>query len=129
MRTRVLFVDDDSSLREALAELLPTAYGVEIVCAGSLRELAALRRTALACDLAILDVNMGAGEPSGLEVRKWLLDAGFKGKVVFLTGHAKDHPLVDQAVHLGGAAVYEKPIGVLTLIKLIEESRAARAAG
>jgi hypothetical protein len=41
----------------------------------------------LNCTLAILDVNLGAGNPSGVDAYRWLKQERFVGRVVFLTGH------------------------------------------
>jgi DNA-binding response OmpR family regulator len=61
-------------------------------------------------DLAILDINLGAGSPSGLAGYRWLREHEFAGRVVFLTGHARSHPLVAEASEIGDAVVYEKPM-------------------
>ena len=56
----------------------------------------------LAARLAFLDINLGAGQPSGLEVQRWLAAKGFTGKTVFMTGHGDGHPLVAKAQQLEG---------------------------
>ena len=46
-----------------------------------------------------------ARRESGLDAYRWLRQFGFRGEVVFLTGHAAHHPLVEQARALGKAKV------------------------
>jgi len=118
---RVLLVEDDSTLLELTADLLETC-GVESVGVASLAELRARASEALACDLALLDVNLGAGEPSGVDVFRWLRERGFAGRIVFLTGHARLQPLVAQAA-AHGVEILDKPIAPATLIALAEAGR------
>jgi DNA-binding NtrC family response regulator len=118
MTTSVLVVDDDADLREVLGgsiELL----GHGCVTAASLAELMEKREEAVRCKLAILDINLHADAPSGLDVHRWLEHEGFTGTILFLTGHARTHPLVIAACE-SGARVVEKPIGLKELRGLID---------
>jgi FixJ family two-component response regulator len=116
---RVLVLEDDADLRFILRELL-SLMGVEkCVDAGSLEELQRQRDEALGCELALLDINLGAGVPSGLDAHAWLKQKGFSGKIVFLTGHAHYHPLVRQALELSNVQVLSKPIESKVLMALV----------
>ena len=116
---RVLVLEDDADLRFILRELL-SLLGVETcVDAGSLEELQRQRAEALGCELALLDINLGAGVPSGLDAHAWLKEKGFSGKIVFLTGHAHYHPLVRQALELSNVQVLSKPIESKVLMALV----------
>jgi DNA-binding NtrC family response regulator len=110
MPLSVLLLDDDQDLREVLGELL-ALLGVGCVQAHSVASLVSQREAALRCAVAILDVNLGAGVASGLDAYRWLRDEGFAGKVLFLTGHARGHPLVASARD-SGVEVMEKPIDI-----------------
>jgi DNA-binding NtrC family response regulator len=110
IRTDVLFLDDDEDLRAVFYDLT-AQFGKSCLIARSHSELVDLGERALACDVAILDINLGPNAPSGMDSYRWLKQRGFRGKVVFLTGHAESHPLVREARQLGGAEVFEKPIG------------------
>jgi FixJ family two-component response regulator len=72
----------------------------------------------------MLDVNLGADQPSGLDALEWLLRQRFPGEVVFLTGHGQSDPLVQRARKMGIATVMEKPIGLPQLSALLEDRRA-----
>lgn len=115
----VLLLDDDDDLRDALADLVPLLTGQRCLSLRSVAELMARRQEALACATAILDINLGPGQPSGLDAYAWLEREHFAGRVVFLTGHARSHPLVARAAAVGAARVYQKPIGIPELRELL----------
>jgi CheY-like chemotaxis protein len=116
---QVLFLDDDRDLRDVVCELVPL-FGAECIAVGSHAELLAAADRALASDLAILDINLGPGAPSGLDSCRWLRDQDFRGRIVFLTGHASSHPLVEEARKLCTAQVLAKPITPDRLQSLLE---------
>jgi DNA-binding response OmpR family regulator len=107
-------LDDDADLLESLAELLQD-HDCRCLVARSLAELKALGPSVLAADVAVLDINLGSGEPTGIDAYDWLMSQSFAGRLLFLTGHAHAHPLVARAEHLQRATVLDKPIdgGVL----------------
>jgi FixJ family two-component response regulator len=115
----VVVLEDDEDLRSILCELLSLSGAEQTVSAGSLAELQRQRVEALGCGLAILDINLGAGVPSGLDAYRWLRDNGFAGRSVFLTGHARAHPLVREALELAHVQVLSKPIESRLLLSLL----------
>lgn len=118
---RVLLLDDDEDMRNSLADVF-THFGVELcVCVGSLAELEARQAEALSCQIGILDVNLGPGQPSGIDAFGWLQRCGFAGRLVFLTGHACAHPLIVQAIRLPNVNLFQKPINLDSIRRLIEE--------
>lgn len=119
----VLLLDDDEDLRNALSELIALLTGHRCLALASVAELKARREDSLACDIAILDINLGADQPSGLDAYDWLSREHFAGRVAFLTGHAHSHPLVARAATLGDARVYGKPIGSDELCDLLGAPR------
>jgi DNA-binding NtrC family response regulator len=121
----VLFLDDDDDLRETVADAL-TGVGVPSFTVGTFAELRQHADRALSCRLAILDVNLGTSQ-TGVDAYEWLRRLGFRGMVVFLTGHAKDYPAVAAASRIGDARVVEKPISLATLRTLVEEGSRASA--
>ncbi len=117
----ILIVEDDIELLDSMGEFVETICGGEALKASSLDHLKAEAGRLNGCRLAILDINLGAGKPSGLDVQVWLRENNFKGKVVFLTGHAKGHPLVQKAQSVGDAVILEKPVSVQTLSDLVDQ--------
>jgi DNA-binding NtrC family response regulator len=117
----VLLLDDDPDLRTILGELFnsngATCFGV-----GSLEEMRELGAKGLSCDIAILDINLGAGRPSGLDAYRWLQAQSFLGRIVFLTGHARSFHGVAEA-HALGVKVLEKPVSTAGLVNLLSETK------
>ena len=113
-----VLLDDDTDLLEILSELLKERH-FRCLLARSLAELKALGPEVLAADVAVLDINLGAGQPSGIDAYDWLLGQGFAGRLLFLTGHAHAHPLVAQAERLNRATVLDKPLDGQVLLDRI----------
>jgi DNA-binding NtrC family response regulator len=113
-----VLLDDDADLLDILSELLEQR-GCRCLLARSLDELKALGPEALAADVAVLDINLGAGQPSGIDAYDWLLSQGFAGRLLFLTGHAHAHPLVARAERLNRATVLDKPLDGQVLLDRI----------
>ena len=86
----------------------------------SYKELVALGNKVLACDAAVLDINLGPSQPSGIDAYEWLRNQGYTGRIVFLTGHASTHPLVIQAQTIGDAEIFSKPIDPDHIRSIIE---------
>jgi DNA-binding NtrC family response regulator len=113
-----LLLDDDSDLLEVMADVL-SAYGWLAVTARSVAELHALGARALATDVAVLDINLGPSRPSGIDAYDWLQAQNYHGRILFLTGHARSHPLVERARHLRRATVIDKPTSAEALMNQI----------
>jgi CheY-like chemotaxis protein len=122
---RVLVLDDNADLRELLGELL-TLSSASCVTAGTLKELEAKEREAVACDLAILDINLGENEPTGVDACRWLHAHGFGGEIVFLTGHAASDPRVREAAAMTQARVLTKPLEAARLTELLATAAGVR---
>jgi FixJ family two-component response regulator len=104
-RSSVLVLDDDDDLRDALEDVLGV-LGRDVVLARSVDDLVRDKDEVLRRRLALLDINLGPGVPSGLDARDWLRSQGFSGKIAFLTGHLRSLPA--RGNH--GARVLEKPV-------------------
>ena len=121
MLESVLLVDDDEDLRAAMDEALHRLGVRRLIGAGSLRDVEDQREVALECQLAVVDINLGYGEPTGIDVVQWLEDQGFAGRVIFLTGHGSQDPRVQRAASLTHSRVASKPVTTAKLRDLIEE--------
>jgi FixJ family two-component response regulator len=116
----VLFVEDDEDLRELFVLMVEAFLQRRCVGVGSYEELVAMGEQALKCGTAILDINLGSNRRSGLDAYAWLRQKGYMGRIVFLTGHASNHPLVVEANRLGDAAIFTKPVESERLRALVE---------
>ncbi|HEY0275535.1 MAG TPA: response regulator, partial [Paenirhodobacter sp.] len=84
---KILLVDDEVDLREALAEQLVATDDFEVFEAGSGAEAVEKAKAGL-YDLVVLDV--GLPDTDGRELCKKLRKLGVKCPVVMLTGHDTD---------------------------------------
>ena len=116
----VLYVEDNDDLRELVVELVTAVLKHRCVGVGSYEELVGLGDEALGCSIAILDINLGPNQPSGIDAYRWLRDKGYSGRIVFLTGHARTHPLVVEAQRIGDAQIFSKPIEPDRLRSIVE---------
>ena len=125
MLDAVLFVDDDEDLREVMQDILVRIGVQRVFTAGSLRDVQRMRDDALACQVAIIDINLGPSQPSGVGVFEWLEREGYAGRIVFLTGHASNDPRVREAASVAGSVIAAKPLTVSELQKLLGALRQA----
>jgi CheY-like chemotaxis protein len=125
---QALVLEDDADLRTLLCEVLEFA-GVECcLAAASLGELMRLPG-APASELALLDLELGPAQPSGIEAWRWLRSQGFSGRAVFLTGQPRVHPLVSAGVRgLPGVEVLAKPVDAEALLRLVGDAGASQPA-
>ena len=106
----VLFVDDSRDICEVIETMCQSLQEVECVCASSISAVQERAAQVLRPSLAILDVNLGPDEPSGVEIYRWLKGKNYRGKIVFLSGHARMDPQVEEAARISGVDFFEKPL-------------------
>jgi len=113
----VLVVDDDDSIRKALARLM-RSVGLNVETFGSADEfLAREPHPGPAC--LILDIRMpGSG---GLDLQKELAASGSTLSVIFITGHGTI-PMSVQAMKAGAVEFLEKPFDEQILIDAVQEA-------
>jgi FixJ family two-component response regulator len=101
---RVIVIDDDLSVREALESLLQSV-GLEVAAYGSVSEfLTAPPAEGAAC--LVLDIRLpGQG---GLDFQRSLSNAGIHLPIIFITGHG-DIPMSVQAMKGGAVEFLTKP--------------------
>jgi FixJ family two-component response regulator len=121
----VFVVDDDPSVREALAGLL-RSVGLEVRSFGSTQEfLQSKRSDAPGC--LVLDVRLPGR--SGLDFQRELAESGIHLPIVFITGHG-DIPMSVRAMKAGAIEFLTKPFHdqeLLDAVQLgIERDRARR---
>lgn len=121
----VLLVEDDEDLILATSELILILTGAECIKTNGLDAVIANKDLIFSKNvfLAIIDINLGFGKPNGIDVFDWLKKNNFNQKCVFLTGHAKDHPLLKEAAAENCIEVFEKPQSVHNLKLMIEKAQ------
>ncbi len=118
---KILVVDDNEHIVELLRIMVEEVCDMEAVTASNMGAVETKSVDALNCSLAILDINLGENEPSGIDVYKWLLENDFKSPTYFLTGHARSDPRVIEAARMGKAKILSKPIDSGRLIEIMRE--------
>jgi len=121
MESPVVFLDDSIELISVFNRLLQRQLGLQCQGYTRLSQLEVRTMDVMSSKLAILDVNLGPGEPNGIDAMHWLLDHGYQGKIVFLTGHAQSNPMVRQALN-SGIEVLEKPLRAPDLLDLVKSA-------
>jgi FixJ family two-component response regulator len=121
----IFVVDDDASMREALAGLI-AASGLRVECFASAHEF--LRRAVPDTpSCLVLDVRMP--DVGGFELQHELAAAGRDMPVIFITGHG-DIPMAVRAMKAGAFEFLPKPVrgeDLLTAVhQAIERDRQAR---
>ena len=121
----ILVVDDDVSVREALAGLIRSA-GLRVETFASAQEFLA-RPPADAPGCLVLDVRLPG--LSGLDLQKRLAEINLEIPIIFITGHG-DVPTSVQAMKAGALEFLTKPLADRDLLEAIQQAvkrdRAAR---
>jgi FixJ family two-component response regulator len=122
----VFVVDDDSSIREALVDLI-TSVGLSVQAFKCAREFLDHRKPdAPAC--LVLDIRLPG--PSGLDLQRELLNSETPIPIIFVTGHG-DIPMSVRAIKDGAVEFLPKPFRDQDLLDAIQHGleidRAARS--
>jgi DNA-binding response OmpR family regulator len=127
MREKILVVDDEKSIREALSKVLRAEH-YEVLLAQTGKD-AMERHGTERIDLLLLDLNLPGG--NGWATLDWLAKVNPLLPVVIITGRANQRELAEKS---GADALMEKPLNVPLLLQTIRElldepmeSRAERA--
>jgi len=123
----VLILEDDEDMRSLLCELFLMGGAERCLGVGSVEELRRRGDEVHQAQLALIDINLGSGKPSGLDAFAWLQSRRYGGQVVFVTGHAASHPLLAAAERLRGVRVLKKPVEPEVLVDLLPEADGASA--
>jgi FixJ family two-component response regulator len=110
-------VDDDPSVRVAIARLLRTAGYRVVVYESGQQLLANPPGTEAGCIL--LDIRMP--ELDGFDVQERLNESGSSLPIIFLTGHGSVETSV-QAIKAGAEDVLTKPVSKTALVETIERA-------
>ncbi|HZZ83968.1 MAG TPA: response regulator [Anaeromyxobacteraceae bacterium] len=119
MNGRLLLLDDDADLRFALSDFIEMMSDRQCLAVASFDEMVAAESEVLGCSAALLDVNLGAGKPTGIDAYRWLVSHHFAGRLYFFAGHARVHPLLAEIEKLGAVQVLPKPLDTSKLMEVL----------
>ncbi len=114
MTEKILVVDDEKSIREALSKVL-RAENYEVLLAETGKE-AMERYGTEPIDLLLLDLNLPGG--NGWATLDWLAKVNPLLPVIIITGRANQRALAEKS---GADALMEKPLDVPLLLQTIRE--------
>lgn len=117
----VHLIDDDDSVRKAVARLLKAA-GHSVQCYANAGDFLLLLPSA-AAGCVVLDVRMPG--PSGLELHAAIKRLENPLPVIFLTGHG-DIPMSVQAIKAGAVDFLTKPVQRQALLAAVEQALATQ---
>jgi len=123
----VFLVDDDASVRRALARLIKSA-GYQVQTFASAREFLDSGGHSEAPACLVLDVRLPG--LSGLDLQRKLAEANSHIPIIFITGHG-DIPMTVNAMKAGAVDFLPKPVRDTTLLPAIAQAlaRALRERG
>jgi len=111
----VFVIDDDASVRDAIADLL-RSVGLDVASFGSTQEfLQSKRPDAPGC--IVLDVRLPG--PSGLEFQRTLNTSNIHLPIIFISGHG-DIPMSVRAMKSGAIEFLTKPVPEQELLDAIQ---------
>src|SRR5262245_6216517 len=113
----VYVVDDDDSLREALARLMEVV-GLKAECFASAQDFMKSKLPDVASCL-VLDVRMPG--VSGLNVQSDLAKAGVQIPIIFMTAHG-DIPMTVQAMKAGAVEFLPKPFRDQDMVDAVQKA-------
>src|SRR5262249_2386593 len=116
----ITILEDDADLRSMMAEMFDVALGLKSVTARSVAQMVEKAPQGLGTRFALLDINLGPEVPTGFAAYDWLRAQHYRGRVVFLTGHA-DGGALERSRVLGNIEVLQKPMPAEQLIALVSE--------
>jgi excisionase family DNA binding protein len=124
LRSRILLVDDEESIRRLLSRMLETAYDVEIAADGE-TAMRLLREPDAHYDLLISDLNMPGIDGLMLIREAQRINPGLPAIVI--TGYSSESSAIE-ALNLGVAGYLTKPFGTAQVLAAAAKALGARTA-
>lgn len=107
---KLLLVDDSVEICQIMSSVFSEMKDFEFNFVHSYTELEAFDFHSI--QFVLLDINLGHDQPSGLDCYRLLNEHHFTGKIIFFTGHASSHPLVQEANKIQNVSILSKPASI-----------------
>lgn len=118
---KVLLLDDDLDMCLLMQDTIH-GFGVkDVTVCNTYDQVVALDKTILDYNVVFLDVNLGIGLKTGVDVFNWMTQMGYHNRVVFFTGHARSYPLLVNALTQPQVSLLEKPASIKAIKKVLYE--------
>lgn len=118
--SRILIIEDESSLRTALFRILDRK-GYNVITANRIEEAKIVIQGDSPIDLALIDLNLPDGD--GLEFMDTLKKQHPNAEVIILTGHGSIETAIS-ATQKGAFHFVTKPFGIEELMSLVDKAMA-----
>ena len=105
----ILLVDDNSGIRSSLPRAIQRRKGCRVETASCCEE--ALAKLSADIGLSLIDIDLGEGEPDGIDLVGRMRGLGHLGFICMLTGSSNVHTLA-RALHAGANDYLLKPISI-----------------
>ena len=115
---KILLLDDNKELCILMKKMFEQFGATDVSSFHSYAEVESISNN-LNFDLAFLDVNLGINARSGIDVFNLLVQKGFKGQIVFLTGHAGSYPLLKKTLEYPNVKLLEKPADISVIEAIV----------
>ena len=123
---RILLVDDHPVVRHGVRALLATQDDFTVVGEAATAEEAVRLVTTVETDIALVDLDLGTGEPDGVDATKGIIRGNPATRVIVFSAFDADADVV-RAVEAGATGYLVKDIGPAELFRAVRD--AARGAG
>lgn len=116
---KILLLDDDPDICALMRETFASFRLQDVTICNSYQDVISLKHNILNYDVIFLDVNLGLGRKTGVDVFNWIIEIGYQHKVIFFTGHARSYPLLVTALNRPNVGLLEKPATVAMIKKAL----------
>ncbi len=116
---KALLLDDDPDMCSLMQETFEGFSVTDVTICNSYEEVIELGEKILIYDIVFLDVNLGLGQKTGVDVFNWMSQLGFQNRVIFFTGHARSYPILVDALKRPHVALLEKPATIAMIKKVL----------
>lgn len=116
-KSRLLIVDDEAELREALIALLENSADLIVEATNGLEAIDILQKQKF--DAVLSDEKMP--KKSGLEILRWMRENNVSIPFIIHTGYSQKE-ITQAAQNLGAFALIDKPWDERALIRTVEEA-------
>jgi FixJ family two-component response regulator len=115
--TKIVIVDDDHAVREAM-KFLMRSYGYHASTFGSADEFL---ESAKVHDTSCLITDVQMPGLSGIELQDWLIARGYRTPIIFITAYSDENVRI-RAMKAGAVAFLIKPIDCHQLVDHVEKA-------
>lgn len=120
-KAKVLLVDDNEDMLSLLSLLIQSSFDADTFSVSTEKEVKALSEHFQNFKIAFIDINLGPGQPDGIDIYDWLRANSFDGPIYFLSDLPTNSPMTKRALKRGDTKILSKPINPDKITSIIRE--------